>query len=978
MRAKITAVLSLLIYLYLSRRSLALNQEMLVLRQMRLSLSDTSRALDSWTSGGGGGAAPCNWTGVACDRRGSVVSVSLPSASLAGPFPIELCCLPSLSNLSLSDNNINGTLPLAISSCRSLVYLDLSENLLVGPLPPTLADLHSLRYLNLMGNNFSGDIPTAFGRFKRLESLILVFNLLNGTIPSALGNITTLKNLQLAYNPFSPGPIPAELGNLTNLEYLWLTNCQLVGRIPISIGHLSRIQNLDLACNGLTGPIPAQITHMTSIVQIELYNNSLNGTLPAGWSNLTKLRRFDSSMNELTGIIPVELCELPLESLALYENRLEGIIPDSIATSANLHELRLFDNRLRGTLPSDLGKNSPLQILDVSYNSHLSGEIPELLCLNKALVELIMLNNALTGNIPANLGNCPSLLRVRLRGNRLQGEVPPQLWGLPRVYLLELSGNELSGNISSTIGGAKNLSVLAISNNRFSGSIPSEIGQLDCLVDFSAGSNFLTGEIPSSIINLRQLGRLDLSNNNLSGGIPKEINSLKLLNELDLGNNRLSGHIPDKLGHLPTLNYLDLSNNNFSGEIPLSLQNLKLNSLNLSQNMLSGDVPPLFSDEAHRDSFLGNPELCFYNSSSCNRKAEEEDRVFLWVTRFVFTTTSLVLLVGIIWFVSLRCRKIEQMAKKDRAAVTKWTSFHKLAFNDSEIINDLKESNVIGGGASGKVYKLVTSNGEEVAVKKLHEKCENDENNPEFDVEVETLGKIRHKNIVKLLSCCDAENYKLLVYEYMPNGSLGDLLHGGEKESEFLDWPTRFLIALGAAEGLSYLHHDCDPPIVHRDVKSNNLLLDEEFGVKISDFGVAKVVKEVENGVESMSVIAGSCGYIAPEYAYTLRVNEKSDIYSFGIVILELVTRKLPTDPELGGRDLATWVSTTLESGGIDQVIDPNLDSSFHEHIRKVIDIGLVCSSTLPTSRPSMRRVVSMLRESGASMFNNHSVHEKE
>ncbi|GER54135.1 leucine-rich receptor-like protein kinase family protein [Striga asiatica] len=446
-----------------------------------------------------------------------------------------------------------------------------------------------------------------------------------------------------------------------------------------------------------------------------------------------------------------------------------------------------------------------------------------------------------------------------------------------------------------------------LENLGFSGSIPSEIGQLDCLVDFSAESNFLTGEIPSSIINLRQLGRLDLSNNNLSG--------------------------------TSTLNYLDLSNNNFSGEIPFSLQNLKLNSLNLSQNMLSGDVRPLFSDEAHRDSFLRNPELCFYNSSSCNRKAEEEDRVFVWVMRFIFTTTSLVLLVGIIWFVSLRCRKIEQMAKKDRAAVTKWTSFHKLAFNDSEIINDLKESNVIGEGASGKVYKLVTSNGEEVAVKKLHEKCENDENNPEFDVEVETLGKIRHKNIVKLLSCCDAENCKLLV--------------------GLLDWPTRFHIALGAAEGLSYLHHDCDPPIVHRDVKLNNLLLDEEFGVKISDVGVAKVVKEVENGVESMSVIAGSCGYIAP-------------------VILELVTRKLPTDPELGGRDLATWVSTTLESGGIDQVIDPNLDSSFHEHIRKVIDIGLVCSSKLLTSRPSMRRVVSMLRELGASMFNNHSVHEKE
>ncbi|KAK6157181.1 hypothetical protein DH2020_011429 [Rehmannia glutinosa] len=200
----------------------------------------------------------------------------------------------------------------------------------------------------------------------------------------------------------------------------------------------------------------------------------------------------------------------------------------------------------------------------------------------------------------------------------------------------------------------------------------------------------------------------------------------------------------------------------------------------------------------------------------------------------------------------------------------------------------------------------------------------------------------------------------------MPNGSLGDLLHCNK--SVLLDWPTRFKIALDAAEGLSYLHHDSVPPIVHRDVKSNNILVDEYFGAKISDFGVAKVVKAVNKGVESMSVIAGSYGYIAPEYAYTLRVNEKSDIYSFGIVILELVTGKPPIDPEFGGQDLATWVCTTLDRKGADRVIDPDLDSRFKEHISKVLDIGLLCTSSLPTNRPSMRRVVNLLLESGASL----------
>ncbi|KAL6553997.1 Serine/threonine-protein kinase hsl1 [Orobanche minor] len=945
--------------------SLALNQEGLILQEMKHSLSDPTGSLSGWSHLD---ASPCNWTGVTCDGRSSVLSVVLSDASIFGPFPVVLCRLPYLSTISLSNNYINESLPLSISSCRSLVYLDLSQNLLAGPIPATLSDLHSLRYLNLEANNFSGDIPSAFGHFRRLETLMLTSNLLNGTIPASLGNITTLKKLVLAYNPFSPGPLAPELGNLTNLEELWLSECHLVGPIPESCGRLSRLKNLDLSSNQLIGPIPSQIIQMTSIVQMELYKNLLNGTLPVGWSNLTMLRRFDASMNKLTGIIPNELCELPLESLNVYENQLEGIIPESIAKSPNLYELKIFKNQLRGTLPSRLGKNSALKRLDVSY-CNLSGEIPEFLCGNGALEDFILMNNAFTGTIPADIGKCRSLQRVRLRSNKLRGEVPGQFWGLPHVYLLELSGNDFSGNISNSIHGARNLSTLTISENRFSGSIPSEIGLINTLIDFSADSNELSGEIPSTILNLRQLGRLDLSNNNLSGGIPTGIESLKLLNELNLANNHLSGRIPDELGNLTVLNYLDLSNNSFTGGIPFTLQNLKLNKLNLSANHLSGDIPPLSGKGVYGDSFLGNPGLCVYESSVCKSKVERANRVFSGVLKSIIIIMGLAFLVGIVWFLS-KYKKIKEMT--EGVAITKWTSFHKLGFSESEIRDGLKEANVIGRGASGKVYKVVLGNGEVVAVKKLHERLQNGKYDPSgassdtdgFEVEVETLGRIRHKNIVRLWCCCDAGNCRLLVYEFMRNGSLGDLLHGNKKA--LLDWPMRFKIALDAAEGLSYLHHDCEPPIVHRDVKPNNLLLDEYFGAKISDFGVAKVVKTVNDGAESMSVVAGSYGYIAPEYAYTLRVNEKSDIYSFGIIILELVTRKLPTDPEFGAQDLATWVCTILDREGPNHVIDPDLDSRFYEHICKVIDIGLVCTSSLPTDRPSMRRVVTLLRESSA------------
>lgn len=420
------------------------------------------------------------------------------------------------------------------------------------------------------------------------------------------------------------------------------------------------------------------------------------------------------------------------------------------------------------------------------------------------------------------------------------------------------------------------------------------------------------------------------------------------------------------------LNYLDLSVNHFSGKIPIGLQNLKLNQFNLSNNRLSGDIPAMYAKKFYMGSFLGNPGLCGDIDGLCDSRGVVRNLGYVWVLRSIFLLAGLVFIVGVAWFY-WKYRNF----KKTKIAIdkSKWTlmSFHKLGFSEYEILGSLDEDNVIGSGSSGKVYKVGLSNGEAVAVKKLwggskmaDETDDLEKNSVQddgFEAEVETLGKIRHKNIVRLWCCCTTRDCKLLVYEYMPNGSLGDLLHSSK--SGLLDWPIRFKIAMDAAEGLSYLHHDCVPPIVHRDVKSNNILLDGEFGARVADFGVAKAVDANGKGTKSMSVIAGSCGYIAPEYAYTLRVNEKSDTYSFGVVILELVTGKLPVDPEFGEKDLVKWVCTTLDQKGLDHVLDPKLDSCFKEEICKVLNIGLLCTSPLPINRPSMRRVVKMLQEIG-------------
>ncbi|XP_050371286.1 receptor-like protein kinase HSL1 isoform X2 [Argentina anserina] len=285
----------------------------------------------------------------------------------------------------------------------------------------------------------------------------------------------------------------------------------------------------------------------------------------------------------------------------------------------------------------------------------------------------------------------------------------------------------------------------------------------------------------------------------------------------------------------------------------------------------------------------------------------------------------------------------------------------------------LDEDNVIGSWSSGKVYKVSLNDGQAIAVKKLvREKkvCKSGDvekgwdSDDGFEAEVATLEKIKHKNIMKLLDSFTTRDFKFLIYEYMPNGSLGDLLHSSK--AGLLDWPRRCKIARDAAEGLCYLHHDCDPAIVHRDVKSNNILLDADFGARLADFRVAKIVDALDKGPKSMSVIKGSPGHIAQDNAYERRAknsNVKGDIYCFGVVILELVTGKHPGDPDCGKKGLAKWVRTTLKQKGEEHVIDPKLDSCHLEEICRVLDIGIYCTKRLPFSRPSMTKVVKLIQQ---------------
>ncbi|GLJ30439.1 hypothetical protein SUGI_0602560 [Cryptomeria japonica] len=943
------------------------SQEDLILLQLKSELVDYDGVLNNWIQSDD---SPCEWKGITCDPGSKfVVGVDLTSGNLSGSFPSVVCRLPHLRNLSLAYNNIGGTLSPNLSMCRRLEHLDLSQNLFVGDLPDFISDLSELKYLDLSSNNFSGSIASGFGKLPKLEILNLCCNFLNGTVPAFLTNLSNLVELTLANNPFAPWNLTEGIGKLSKLQNIWVPNSCLMGEIPESIGSLLHLVNLDLSLNQLTGAIPDSISQLKSIGQIELYGNRLTGPIPRNLSGLTALRRFDASMNMLEGTIPESLAALPLASLNLFENRLEGIIPGAIADSPNLYELKLFSNKFSGNLPKKLGENSPLEILDI-VNNNLNGPLPSGLCKQGKLSALNLFNNRFTGQLPEKYGDCLSLTRVRMQNNQLTGEIPSSIWGLPHVSLLDLSNNQFNGTISSEIGNAGNLSVLNISGNQFSGPLPSQLGKATNLSVIDGSYNQFTGSLPPSLGSLFQLAKFDLQGNQISGGLITNIQSWSQLTELNLSKNRILGPIPPELGQLPVLTYLDLSVNTLEGAIPVELGNLKLNIFNVSDNQLTGMVPAAFRNSFYESGLLGNAGLCgdgFKSIKSCsgkeyNRKGNSRST---WLLIVIFALAVFILLLGLAWFyrkyrLYSGTRDVEML--EDNKSAWMLTSFHKLGFRGYEILDCIDEGNVIGSGGSGKVYKATLGSGDMVAIKRLWSVSDASNDNG-FKAEVETLGQIRHKNIVKLWCCFANRDSNLLVYEYMPNGSLGDILRG--PKAGLLDWPTRYKIAVGAAQGLAYLHHDCVPPIIHRDVKSNNILLDSDFNARVADFGLAKIIQNHEKGMGLMSAIAGSYGYIAPEYAYTLKVNEKSDIYSFGVVLLELVTGKQPVDPKYEeNKDLVKCVRSKVEQhNGWQDVLDPRISDGFMEEMILVLKVALLCTSALPINRPSMRKVLEMLPE---------------
>ncbi|RWR96560.1 MDIS1-interacting receptor like kinase 2-like protein [Cinnamomum micranthum f. kanehirae] len=946
-----------------------------------------SQALNSWSLN----VSPCNWTGITCNgAKEKVVEINLPSCGLQGTLDqLSFSSFSSIVRLDLANNTINGIIPSNIGALSRLTYLDLSNNQLSGTLPLPLANLTLISVLNISDNKLTGEIyARLFSNWSRINYIRLQNNQLIGKLPSEIGLLTNLTYLELSYNKIT-GSIPPSLGNLSKLANLSLFGNEIYGRIPPQIWNLTNLCCLDLGQNNLTGSIPSTIGRLSNLVLLHLLDNLISGKIPAEIGNLMNLYQLELSTNNLSGPIPSSLGNATgLIFLYLYENQISGSIPSSIGNLTRLKRLRLGSNNLLGSLPQ-ICQGGSLRLFTAARN-RLTGHIPASLRNCTALERFRLEDNQLSGNISKSLGVYPNLIYIDLSFNRFYGELSPNWGDCINLTSIKITNNNIGGRIPHQIGHLSRLELLHFSSNHLEGEIPKELGGLPLLHDLRLDDNKLSGLLPQELGELSNLRLLHLSMNDISGPIPQEIGNCIKLRELRLNKNGLNGSIPFQVGNLENLgSILDLSQNLLTGRIPSQLQKLrKLEFLNLSHNMLSGSIPSSFKEmvsltsidmsyndlegplpdgkafqQAPMDAFVKNKNLCgraqglqACNSSLMSPVDGAKGHKVVIIIVLTVVAELLILLVSIgIWFIHRR--KSGNLENKDHKShnhniTSIWNYDGKIIHEDIiEATENFDNQHCIGEGGYGKVYKADLPEDRIVAVKKLHPLEDGEQvDQRTFMNEIQVLVEIRHRNIVKLYGFCSHVQCSFLVYQYMERGSLAGILKNEERAME-LNWIKRTKVVRGVAGALSYMHHDCNPPIVHRDLSCNNILLDMDFEACVSDFGIARLLK-----LDSLnwSTLAGTYGYVAPEFAYTMKVTEKCDVYSFGMVSLEVIMGKHPG--ELISSLSTSMAKDILLNDILDQRLPPLTDRELKE-VTSTVMLALACLRSGPQTRPTMYHV---------------------
>ncbi|XBI45474.1 hypothetical protein VPH35_109934 [Triticum aestivum] len=934
--------------------------------------------------------------------------LNLSHNSLSGGLPLELLSSSSILVFDISYNQFNGTLQElpASTPARPLKVLNISSNFFTGQFPSTTwKGMENLVTLNASNNGFTGQIPTHFcNTSPSISVLDLSFNRFSGSIPQGLGDCSELRELRAGDNNLS-GTVPDELFNATSLEYLSFTNNHLHGVLDDAhILNLRNLSTLDLGGNNFSGKIPDSIGQLKKLQELHLNNNNMSGELPSAVSNCINLIIIDLKSNNFSGeLANVNFSNLlHLKTLDLLYNDFIGKVPESIYSCSNLTALRLSGNKLHGQLSPRIGDLKYLTFLSLGKNSFEN------------------IKNALH-----ILQSCKNLTTLLIGQNFIGEHMPAdeKIEGFEKLQVLDIGGCPLFGKIPLWISNLANLEVLVLSDNQLTGSIPAWIKALKHLFYLDIRNNTLTGEIPTTLMDMPTLMSekteahldprlfelpiykspslqylipiafpkvLDLSNNKFTGEIPLEIGQLKALLSLNFSFNYLTGQIPQSICNLTNLLVLDLSNNNLTGAIPGALNSLNfLSAFNISNNDLEGPIPSGGQFNTFpNSSFDVNPKLCgsmlTHKCASASTPLISQNHrnkkvIFAITFSVFFGGIAILLLLGRL-LVSIRAKGLNAETRRDNDGDAEATSVYcsseqtlvvirmpqvkggkkMLKFNDIlKATNNFHKDNIIGCGGFGLVYKAELPDGSKLAIKKLNgEMCLMER---EFSAEVDALSMAQHENLVPLWGYCIQGNSRLLVYSYMENGSLDDWLHNRDDDgSSHFDWPTRLKIAQGASLGLSYIHDVCKPQIVHRDIKSSNILLDKEFKAYVADFGLARLI--VPNRTHVTTELVGTMGYIPPEYGQAWVATLRGDIYSFGVVLLELLTGMRPVSVLSTSKELVPWVLQMRSEGKQIEVLDPTLrGTGYEEQMLKVLETACKCVDHNQFRRPAMMQVVSCL-----------------
>ncbi|XP_054823871.1 probable LRR receptor-like serine/threonine-protein kinase At3g47570 [Prosopis cineraria] len=982
-----------------SSPSLGNKTDHLSLLKFKESISeDPYHILDSWNAS----THFCNWHGITCGHKHHrVTRLVLEDYQLSGTLSPFIGNLSFIRYISLGANKFHGEIPQEFGHLFRLQELYLENNTLTGEFPVNVTSCSNLRYFSFGGNHLIGKIPMEIDSLQKLEEIYLPVNNFTGEIPISIGNISSLRLLSLGRN---------------NLE----------GTVPETLGHLQKLGTIAIGSNKLSGTIPSSIYNLSSLTWLGVANNQLNGSLPVNmFLTLPNLQLVEVDMNQFSGPIPTSLVNASrLVRLALAANHLTGLVPDlgkshdlsvlnighndlgsnsaedleflkSLINCSKLKAIELSSSNFGGHLPNFIGNLSThLKGLYLSDNQ-ISGEIPEALGNLVNLWVIDMDNNHLTNTIPTTFGKLQKMQALYLVGNRLSGEITPFIGNLSQLFDLDLSGNMLEGPIPPSIRNCQKLQKLDLSRNKFSNTMPVEIFDLPSLsILLNLSHNSFSGKLPKEVGKLKNIDELDFSHNHLPGNIPETIGDCKSLEYLFLQGNFFQEIIPLSLASLKGLRYLDLSENNLSGSVPKELQDISvLEYLNVSFNMLDGEVPKrgVFSN-ASAISLTGNSELCGgipdLKLPPCLVKVTGERKhhtsglvaAICCVVAFLLILSSI---LAIYYYKRKRSKKYPSNSPAiDMLPKVSFQSLHNAT-------NGFSANNMIGFGRFGSVYKGSLESHDVVAIKVLNLQIKGADKS--FVAECNSLKNRRHRNMVKIVTCCSSidfkgHEFKALVYEYMVNGSLENWLHPGAKDQvhpRILILDQIINILLDVASALQYLHHECEQPLVHCDLKPSNVLLDGDMVAHLSDFGLARIFSTIEGKINKQSStigIKGTIGYVPPEYGMGLDVSIQGDMYSFGILILEMLTKKRPTaDICEDGHNLHKFVEIAFPDKLL-EVVNPSILPRESEHRMQIsegsledliqvqpnvvkclcslVRIGLACSVESPHERISAVEVV--------------------